>query len=333
MKRISIAILMTFVVAPLARAQECTPLREMVVAAMPATVGNQQFLARLLTPPVDEQLSDRFDPKAAEKHVRDQVMPEECCTPFRRGDADWSCRQTSRDGSLLNTELGRGRVIYLNRERSGAASPASIPRSAALALGRRTAAAFGVPPGEIAPAELVKYVRVSSGDVDGRMKKSYVAEAHVFFKREVGGIPVAWSRFHTAIDAKGEVARVHVRWPDLRIAGGVGPADVLSRDEVARSIVDTLETNLPCGTVERLDARVAYVATKHILGGDSGDGDEADSSLPAVQLPPDPDIEYLPALLVTIYPFEQREDSGEVQEPIEEIAFPLFRTSEEAAAR
>jgi hypothetical protein len=336
--RLSIAIPMMFLLASLAQAQteECPALREMVYAALPATVGDADVLGRLLTPQTGPQLSDQFDPKRAEKHVRDNLKPEDCCTNYKRGDRTWSCLLESREGSAFRVELGRGRLIYLNRERSGAEIPTPVQREQALALGRKTAEAFGLPMNEVAPTQIVRYTRVSAGDTEGRMGESYLAEAHVFFRREVGGVPVAWSRFHTAVDARGEVARVHVRWPDLRIADGVRGGDALSRDAVAMSIIDTLETNQLCGRAKAVAARVAYVATSHILGGDFGDADEAggpppDDGVPPEPVhPPEPVVEYLPALLVRIYPVEQPEDSGILQEPIEEIAFPLFQTSEEA---
>ena len=67
MNRIKILIFSTLFLAASARGQECTPLRSMVASSIPAGVGDPAVLVPLLTPRLDAQLSQRFDPKKAEK--------------------------------------------------------------------------------------------------------------------------------------------------------------------------------------------------------------------------------------------------------------------------
>ena len=302
-----------------AMGQETTPcpaLREMVERAVPASVGNAEAMGRLLSPAVGPQLSRRFRPRKVEAFAADALRPGEGCGA-RRGTPARDCEYANAEGSSLRIGLGRGRVVYTNLLRSEALVPSQLTPGAALEAARRAAEAFGVPGAEIAnPAPRVRQVLVSTRPVEGAGGESFLAESHVWFKRAIGGVPVAYSKFHAALDASGRLARAHVRWPDFVLERGLSVAGMLSRREVTDNVIRELEGALVCGNLAGLTAETVYLASELL---DGSDGPDAELGGPDTA-----PHAFVPALLVRVLPLEQAEDSGVVQEPVQEIAFALF---------
>ena len=315
-KTIAVMLCAAASVAP-ARAQEtaCPVLRAAVERGVPESVGDAALMGRLLKPTVGPQLSRRFGAARVQQFAGDVLRPDATCNARRSHDRD--CTWSNAEGSSLRTSLGRGRVIYTNLLRSEGLQPTKMAPAAALASAREAAGAFGLPMSEVVNlAPRVRYLEVGTRPVEGAGGESFEAEAHVWFKRSIGGVPVAYSKFHAAFDATGRLARAHVRWPDFRLEPRLSLADMHSRRAVVDNVIAALEETLECGNFADLKAEIVYLDSQEIAG---ADGQDAELGGPDTA-----PHTFLPALLVRVLPIEQKEDSGILQEPVQEIAFSLF---------
>ena len=230
MKRMITGILCLLVSLPALAQTECDQTVQLITRALPATVGNAVVMRGLLAPNVSsEQLSDRFDPAAVAKLAGDELAPE-CCDAFVPGTGDYECTWVSKGGSGLRIALAGGSVVYTNRARSENKQPTSVPAEASIEVARRAATAFGVPESELG-APVFRYVRLTTSNAEATQPdaRSYRVEGHVRYRRTVGGVPVAFSNFHVALDARGQIARVHVRWPDFELMEGLDVSQMLTR--------------------------------------------------------------------------------------------------------
>lgn len=314
------AALALSLMAAVVSAQEssCDVQARMVREAIPVSVGSPSAMEKLLNPTVDAQLSATFDPARAAEIVRDSLTPDTRCTAYRKGDVDYDCRYNGA-ASVLKVEMDRGRVAYLNRTRSERKAEATISETAAIALARQAAAAVGMPLREFGTRADVSTLRLTAASEEGIVIKGEAmgSEVHVRYQRRIGDVPVAFSRFHAAIDARGEIARMHVRWPDFRLARGLSAANTASREQVIARVLDQVSRDNRCGSLSRVTANVVYARTSVIDGGEA-DGNETESG----------PTEFAPALMVTVFPVAQREDSGVPQMPVQNYVFPLLRGAE-----
>jgi hypothetical protein len=313
-----------------ARGQVCNDTRNLVTAAMPAGVGDPTALQALLQPTVGPQLGELFDRKRAQKLLGDKLKPGEGCKKRRGTELPRECEATSRRGSSLTIDLERGRVSYLNLERSSNKEATQIPDAQALDLARRTATALGVPAAEMTGTPDLQYLRIavrSTNPLD-TSGMSFRAETHVRFQRTIGSVPVAFSRLQIAVDARGEVARAHLRWPDFRMLPGVAVDQGIPRATLISEVVDQIDAGLRCGTLGNVLAQVVYARADLVDGSDG-----QDSSLGGPDTTPEETEaggapHFVPALLVSVIPVEQAEDSGIPQMPVENHVFSLVRSAE-----
>lgn len=308
MKRMMTGILFLLSSLPALAQTECDQTVQLITRALPATVGDAEVMRDLLAPDVSsEQLSDRFDPTAVTRLVGDNLAPE-CCDPFRPGTADYECTYVSTGGSGLRIALADGSVIYTNRARSENKEPTSVPAEASIEIARNAATAFGVPESELGAPDF-RYVRLTTASTEATQPdaRSFRAEGHVRYRRTVSGIPVAFSNFHVALDARGQIARVHVRWPDFELIEGLDVSQTLTREEVLASIVEEVLPAARCGSLSGVTANIVYAKASLIDGPETSESDA-----------------YAPALLVTLIPVEQAEDSGIPQMPVQNLVFPLL---------
>ncbi|HWW61363.1 MAG TPA: hypothetical protein VN181_08355 [Thermoanaerobaculia bacterium] len=313
MKLMTATILLLALAAP-AFAQNCdTQTIALIDRALPAAVGNIDVMRTLLAPPVSsDQLSDRFNPATVGSFVRDELASD-CCSPFLPGNPDYKCTYINTTGSGLRVDLSGGRVIYTNRDRSQNKQPTTLTEQAAFETARRAAVAFGIPEAELADPDF-RYLKLTNASMDPRNPnaRSFRAEGHVRYQRAIGGVPVAFSKFHVALDSRGDIARTHVRWPDFALAPGLNVSQTFSRSQVLGNIVDEIVPTVRCGTIASVVATIVYAKTSLLEEGEATDERESD--------------EYAPALLVTLVPVEQPEDSGVPQMPAENFVFPLLGT-------
>lgn len=198
----------------------------------------------------------------------------------------------------------------------------------ALTAARKAAESLGLPMRELADKPDVRALRVSAASQEGEKitGQSMRTEVHVRFQRRIGGVPVAFSRVHAAVDARGDIARMHVRWPDFRLVRGLKAADATPREAIVARVLDDVDRDNRCGSLSRIVSNVVYARTADVEGGEGAgadDGAEKDSG----------PSEFVPALMVTVIPVVQKDDSGVPQMPVQNYVFPLLRNGDRADRR
>jgi hypothetical protein len=301
---------------------------ELVEQSIPRGVGDADVMAKLLNPQIaTPQLSAAFDRQKAQTAVGDKLAIDRTTCPSRSSEEDGEGKEdcTFRNdlGSALRLKLDLGKIAYLNPERSfeaGKLQNNEITSEQALKTSQEVLAAFGVPGSEIN----VKRAVVRELNVAGRGTRSTKphdklrAEVHVLLPRAVSGIPVFDSEAKTAIDARGQVARLHIKWPDFQLAPDLSAQDMLSRDEVIRLVDTEISKENMCRSLSRVRAFIAYVPARELTLPDQG-SDERDSKNTGEG--------YMPALVVYAAPNEPKEDSGEIAMAGQQLAVPLLRSS------
>ena len=318
MKKLAMTLILTLLIAAPAVPQTTDDnLPQLIEAAVPKDVGNPDIMRRLLNPMLGPQLSRSFQAKNLEKAVDDKLPPDPCCKD------SLECTIQNDRGSALRIDLTRGKVRYSNLERSRNKQATSQPPDPAIEMARRTAAAIGIPQAELSKPDF-RYLRVTGANAQQRDTRgmSFRAEGHVRFSRQIGGFPVAFSKFFAAVDSKGQIARAYARWPDFALTPGLRLEQMLSRQQVVMSILEELRPALRPGTTRRIVANIVYAPVNLLDVGETTDEQPPDPALP-----PDPDhaISFSPALLVTVVPVEQPENSGIPQMPAQNLVFPLLQ--------
>jgi hypothetical protein len=300
-----------------ALAQTCPSFEELAKEALPLEVGDAGVMERMLSASAKSSLSASFDATAASRNVGDELSPDISCTSTR-------CEYRNTNGSTMRVDLSRGKVTYLNRKRSELNQSNTLSEGAAYEVAWRAAGNFGVPLDELDQrATFVRALRASSFDRDAGRASSARTELHVWMQRQVQGFPVLGSKVHAAVDPSGQVARLHVRWSDFRLAPRLSASSTLSRDKVYEELVMQLRgSNTPC-SLAGVRARVAYVPSRLIEGGTGVEEEKVYSTAPVSV------DEYVPALVVHATPVGQPEDSGRVTEGGQELVVPLLGGREE----
>lgn len=349
MKRLVIQTLLLSLWLPTAVAlgQSCPNLPDMVDRILPSQVGDVAAMNALLHPTIaSPQLSAAFNPRRAALALGDGrlALDRSSCDspgekrkrPFLRqliarlgallGIAEQemeNCTHTSPSSAEFRVREREGRYAYLNPARSHRGVEANmIDQRTAMDHVVQTLAAIGVPEAEIDMASSqVRDINLYAQDLGpgGPIGTPTVVRAEVYpmLLRHVGGTAV-WDSFGSAaIDVRGEIARLHIRWPDFCIAPGVAASDTLSRRQVVDATVARIEANNPCDLISRLGTRLAYVET-----------DAIDQPLTAGAGPEDADGRsnscFLPAVIIAVFGPEPAPDSGQISLGAELIAVPLF---------
>lgn len=307
-----------------ARAQTCTSLEALVDRALPPEAGDATAISRLLSARATSFLGQSFLPSRAQASVGDSLVADASCPPFQplssKGQP-FQCVYKGSTGSKLRVDLGEGKVVYLNGSRSLAQTPISLSETTAMSIASQAASSFGVPLDELSHAEAgVRALRISDKDGASGAASSRRAELHVRYPRRVAGTLVADSGLHVAVNAQGQVARMHVRWPDFHLEPGLSASRTRPRADVRNQLVADIAAHNACGAVSAVKVTVAYVPTRGLDQGDRGDDEGTSTS----RVPVDA---YAPALLVQVIPVEQAEDSGVPQEAGELLYVPLVATA------
>jgi hypothetical protein len=314
MKKTVFALALSLAVALPAAAQIDERLRELVEAAVPSNVGSPDLVNRLLAPPASPRISRAFDAQRLVKCVDDKIPPRRCSESAR-------CILQNDRGSVLRFDLSRGRVRYSSRQRSSNKQPTTVPEDRSVAMARAAAAAFGIPASELGAPDF-RYLRLTAANPDLKDAKalSFLAEGHVRFRRRIGGFLVASSKFFTAVDARGEVARAYARWPDFALAEGLRAEHAVSRNKVVRGVYEELSSRLRLGTTEKVVAQIGYAPVNYLAQSEGEDEEETNTPADSVRTVP-----YAPVLLVTVIPVAQPDNSGITQMPVQNLLFPLFQ--------
>jgi hypothetical protein len=308
-----------------ASAQTCTSLEALVDRALPPEVGDAATMGQLLSVTASSHLTRSFHPSQAQYAVGDSLVADSTCPPYNPTSSTgvpFQCVYRNSTGAKLKVNLGEGKAVYLNRNRSAATTPITLSEEKALSLATEAARAYGVPMDELSTSEAdVRGLRLTTKDGATGRASSYRAELHVRFARRVAGRPLPDSGFHAAINAQGQIARLHLRWPDFRIEPGLSATHTLPRAVVRDRLVAAIAQDNSCGSVADVKATVAYISVRDLELGGLGDDESSQTTLHASV------DTYVPALMVTVVPVEQAEDSGIVQLAGEDLAVPLLERS------
>jgi hypothetical protein len=178
--------------------------------------------------------------------------------------------------------------------------------------------AFGVPGSEIsANKAVVRELRVTGRGIRSTKPPDKLrAEVHVLLPRVVNGTPVFDSEAKTAIDMRGQVARLHIKWPDFQLVPDLSVQDMLSRDEVTRMVDTEISKENLCKSLARIRAFIAYVPARELALPDQGSDEKDDNTGNG----------YMPALVVYAIPNAPKEDSGEISEAGQQLAVSLLKS-------
>lgn len=345
--RITLLLLSLFPIA--AAGQQSCPaaVYAMVDKVLPPEVGDPDALADLLDPAIARpQLGAVFNARTAAHAVGDHALNLDRCScdpPEAEADRSFfaflhglvhrlkhrfqhleNCTYSSPSGGELRTREREGRYTYVNPSRSHRGVEVnSIEQQDAAEWTLKALRKIGVPEAEIDyESSQVRDVNLYAQNLDAGSPSGAPlivrAEVHPMFLRHVGGTAV-WDSFASAaINTRGQIARLHIRWPDFCITPGVTAAHTLDSDEVRRRIAARILANNPCELVDRVGARLAYV-----------ESDALEGPLTAAQSGPEdseaePRTCYLPAVVIAVFGPEPQVNPRQVSLGGELIAVPLF---------
>jgi hypothetical protein len=305
------------------QALECLEIAERLDRAIPPEVGDPAVVERLLNPRVaSPQLSESFSLVRAALAVRDPslFLPKTSCEeeehmtprhgsssgaahqavfghlPKPRRGAPRDCTHWSKSGKQLRERGSEGRYAYLNPDRSHRGfTQNGVSQADAAEATLRALLVLGVPRSEIDPRgvetrDLVLMAQALGSGAQLGEKRTARAEVHVLYPRQVEGTPVFDSFGRAAIDAKGEVARLHVNWPDFCIPESARSRSARSRSEIIAEALATIQNAGPCQEIGAVGAGLVYAhlpALKDRSGvsaedDDSAAGDDGECYVPAV---------------------------------------------------
>jgi len=301
---------------------------ELVEKSIPRGVGDPDVMAQLLKPTIaTPQLSEAFNRLKAQEAVGDKLVIDRTKCPSRSSEEDGEgkddCTFRNDLGSAMRLKLDLGKIAYLNPDRSFESNllqDNKITEEQALKTSQEVLAAFGVPGSEInANRAVVRELMVAGrGTRSTKPHEIHRAEIHILLPRRVSGTPVFDSEAKTAIDARGQVARLHIKWPDFQLAPGLSAREMLSRADVIRMVDTELSKENMCKSLSEVRASIAYVPTRELTLPDQG-SDERDSN--------NTGNGYMPALVVYAVPTEPKEDSGDIAMAGQQFAVPLLKSS------
>lgn len=359
LRSIAAAALLASTASGAAAQMSCTDFQALVQGSLPGEVGNEGAIAALLNPPISqpqmgELMKDRNFVKNALRVIDARGLKADkadCRYDGRKprraskGEDPYDhidCTQRSRKtGEVLRLRLADGHIVYLNPSRSydaiaGNGNTQTI--GDALARADEVAGAFGVPPAELSTtfrdAVAIKVAGVpldfESGIPDLANAEVQVAELLALVGREVAGVPVHDSGMRVVIDAKGQVARMNIRWPDFCIdpeARAKLSSTLRSTQDVIADAVETMGEQNDCLTLAGIHQRIMYVRAD--IGGegpetadDEGDPEEAEEGNTR------PTACYVPALVIDVETIDYSGTGDEVQAGAEYI-IPLIGAAAE----
>jgi hypothetical protein len=290
-------------------------LPPLIEAAVPANIGSPDVVNRLLSPPASPRISLAFDERRVEQAVEDNLPPDTHCKKTER------CILQNNHGSVLRIDLSRGRVRYSSRERSTNKQPTTVSADRSLVIARAAADAFGIPAFELGAPDF-RHLRLTAANPTqpDAASVSYLTEGNVRFRRRIGGFLVVSSKFFTAVDARGQVARAYARWPDFALTEGLRAEQALTRSQVVQAVFRALSSRLRPGTTQKLVAQVAYAPVNYL---EQTEGEDEMGAPPSAD--PVHTVPFVPVLLVTVIPIALPDNAGVTQMPVQDVLIPLFQ--------
>jgi hypothetical protein len=314
------------------RAEEnCSSHRQLLEQALPADLKDAAR-AMIAAQPAAGQLTEAFNPRVIGGVLGDRLRPDKTQCRFGGKKKDTrliECVWTSRAGSVLEVDLARGDISYVNRIRSRWSDEENqIKPEVAIDALKQVASGLGVPTSEWREPTARNVMAGVSGvpgsngsDAGTTIRRAWVAASAT---RQIGGFPVLGSAVYAAINAAGDVARIQIDWPELRLAEGVSDADALTRQEILDRGLEALGAEISCDNLSEVHA-VAVLAPAALLPAGAPDDDDVEQSTEdqgRVATSPD----YVPALLVYAFAPETQEGEGKITSPAREFVLPLVET-------
>lgn len=305
----------------------CGEHRELLKRAIqgdPAEMAAQMLQAQ----PEEPQLAAAFNPRLIRGALGDRLRPDKANCPYRgkkkdpeQVDCVWSNGDQTR---ILEADIARGRISYVNAERGRwSQQENSISKDAALAALTRAAKGLGVPSGELGVLEARNVMAAQASPQGGpaEVRRAWVAASA---SRQLGGFLVLGSAVYAAIDAKGQVARMQIDWPELRLEAGLSPQDALTRDELVERAVEKLGDEISCDNLGEVIVTPVFAPLGSTPAGAPND-DDSETSVDAAQRPSRSPA-YVPAMLIMAFPPEVEDGSGEIASPAREYLVPVLET-------
>jgi len=343
-------------IVPAQSQQSCPELHELAGGSLPSLVGDVDTMAALVAvagdPGIAASMSgDKKSLKLALNAIGARGLKAskgDCRFDGRRKrtdgrhdeeavHCDYEARKT---GATLSIKAAEGRLTFLDPTRSFQAQSDpdnEVTDSAAAETIRAVAVAFGLDEkqldyqlADIARVKVASVPVSESGFPDTAAATVQVAEVYTAVPRQVQGVGVHGSKIQASIDHRGQVARMHLRWPEFRVCEGneasrLGPR-VLDPSKVKIAIAEEVGEQWACGTVAGLRSSIMYVPASEVDSpgtdsdetvNESGGDDEGSAGC------------YVPALVVQVTGPEPLEDSGEISYAGAEYLLPLLAGNED----
>ncbi|MBC8292710.1 MAG: hypothetical protein H8E45_06035 [Proteobacteria bacterium] len=337
-------------VVPAQSQQSCTELFDLAAGALPSLVGDVPTMEALASvagdPGIAASMSgDKKALKTALKSVDGRSLKAnkgDCRFDGRRKRSDGRHDEESvhcdykarKTGATLSIKAAEGRLTFLDPTRSFQAQSDpdnAVTDTEAAEKIKAVAIAFGLDESQL-DYQLADIARVKVASVplvdgypDTNAATVQVAEVYAAVPRQVQGTGVYGSRIQASIDHRGQVARMHLRWPEFRVCKGLASSplglNVLDRSKVTTAVVEEIGEQWACGTAVGMRSSIMYVPASDVEGPDSGT-DEANGS--AGREDDGAGGCYVPALVVQVTGVEPLEDSGDLSSPGVEYLLPLL---------
>jgi len=311
-----------------------TKIEAMVAAALPAAVGDEAAIVKLLSATgAEKPFSSVVTMTTLASVLGDSFASEPNCAP---AGSDKSETETLADqvaercvyegkGSYLRYEINDGKFSYLNPTRAYFGTANTLAQADAQKKIINVAAKIGIPSVEIRSARIKTLDRMLMSSKDGKDKKIIRAEVTTRIPRQVGEVPVLGSRMSATIDAKGRIATMYASWPDFVMTPTAKEAPVVSRDAMTKAVSRLIAvTHGDGGKLAKVTATVVY-ADLGQLTNSAEQGSEADDGTGDEQ--PQQPSRYVPAILVRVSAVEPPEDGKTIGLPLLEFVQPLVNLS------
>ncbi len=185
----------------------------------------------------------------------------------------------------------------------------------------RTAEGLGVPASELGFLDARNVMAAHAGPQGGpaEIRRAWVAASA---SRQLGGFPVLGSAVYAAIDSKGQVARLQVDWPEMRLAPQLSAQDALTREEFLDRAAEELSDEIPCDQLGDVIVTPVF-APVSLFSAAAPDDDDTEQSADAVKRSSRSAV-YAPAMLVMALSPEVDEGSGQIASPTREYVLPVL---------
>lgn len=302
--------------------QEHHELLNQAIQGDPAGLVAQMLKAQ----PDAQQLAAGFNPRVIRGALGDRLRPDKtrCAFGGKKKDQELvDCAWTNSDAtSTLEADIARGRISYVNSERGRWSEQANdLTPEAAIAALSQAATRLGVPASELGvlDARNVMAAHASPEGGPAEVRRAWVAASA---SRQLGGFHVLGSAVYAAIDAKGQVARMQVDWPEMRLDARLSALDALTREELVDRAAQELGEEIPCDQLGEVIVTPVF-APVDFFPAAGPDDDDNEQSADATKRPSRSPA-YAPAMLVTALSTPVEDGSGKFASPAREYVVPVL---------